>query len=53
MNVGFMSFVRSNEAYAPTCNLLEDASKFEHIKSFPGLLPYTTRDVYRYRSNTP
>lgn len=48
-NVGFMSFVRSNEAYTPACDMLEDDSRFEHVKSFPGLMPYTTREVYRYR----
>lgn len=53
MNVGFMSFVRSNEEYAAACSILENDSKFEHIKNFPGLLPSTTREVYRYRGNSP
>ncbi|MEY4484798.1 MAG: hypothetical protein RL693_2250 [Verrucomicrobiota bacterium] len=52
MNVGFMSFVRSSDEYGPTCRILEDDSKFEHLKSFPGLLPYTTREVYRYRGKS-
>ncbi len=52
VNVGFMSFVRSNEAYVPACDMIEDDSKFEHMRNFPGLLPYTTRDVYRYRGGS-
>ncbi len=53
MNVGFMSFVRSSKDLEAVCNVLEDTSKFEHIKSFPGLLPYTTREVYRYKDKHP
>ncbi|CAN5896730.1 hypothetical protein BH11VER1_BH11VER1_30640 [soil metagenome] len=52
MNVGFMSFVRTNKEYATICSLLEDDSRFEHLKTFPGLLPYTTREVYRYRGKS-
>lgn len=52
VNVGFISFVRSNEAYAPACDVVQDDSKFEHVRTFPGLLPYTTRDVYRYRGGS-
>lgn len=48
-NCGFMRFLRIQENTAPMCKLLEDDSLFERAHTFWGMLPYTTRDVYRYR----
>jgi hypothetical protein len=49
INVGFLRFLRIAPETRPTCQLLEDATVFDHVATLPGLLPYTTRDVFRYR----
>jgi hypothetical protein len=48
-NCGFMRFLRTQESTAPMCKLLEDEALFEHAATFWGMLPFTTRDVYRYK----
>ena len=48
VNVGFMRFVRLGVCH-DACAMLEDPTKFDHVTTLYGLLPYTTRDVYRYR----
>jgi hypothetical protein len=37
------------EDRAEYCALLEKSGKFEHVGSFPGLMSYASRDVFRYR----
>jgi len=53
VNVGFMKFVRTSPASRDACAILEDPAVFEHVATKYGLLPYTTRDVYRYRGGMP
>jgi hypothetical protein len=50
-NCGYMRYMRVQENTAPMCKVLEDDTLFEHAKTFWGLLPFTTRDVYRYRGH--
>jgi hypothetical protein len=50
-NCGYMRYMRVQENTAPMCKLLDDDALFEHAKTFWGLLPFTTRDVYRYRGH--
>jgi hypothetical protein len=52
MNVGYFKFLRDPvhaPNTAPMCKIMEDPAQFEHVATLPGLLPYTTRDVFRYK----
>ena len=51
VNVGYMRFIRS--AQPDVSAVLDDPAVFEHAGHFHGLLPYTSRDVFRYRGKTP
>jgi hypothetical protein len=48
INMGYMRFVRLGVT-RDACAVFEDPAKFDHVASLYGLLPYNTRDVYRYR----
>lgn len=51
VNVGYMRFIRSTQPGISA--MLDDPAIFEHAGHFPGLLPYTSRDVFRYRGKIP
>lgn len=48
VNVGHIEFARQF-GFADICAVIEDPQRFEHTRTFHGLLPSTTRDVFRYR----
>jgi hypothetical protein len=52
INVGFLRFVRTGPM-KEVCDVIEDPAKFDHVATLYGLLPYTTRDVFRYRKKSP
>lgn len=52
VNVGFLRFVRTG-VMKDVCQVLEDPARFDHVATLYGLLPYTTRDVFRYRKKNP
>ncbi|MGI8601603.1 MAG: hypothetical protein ACR2OZ_01255 [Verrucomicrobiales bacterium] len=49
INAGFIDFLRSAPGTAAIVAILDDPNRFEHPRTFYGLLPSTTREVYRYR----
>lgn len=53
INVGFLKFMRLKDETRPSCEVIEDPAIFEHVATLHGLLPYTTRDVFRYRGKAP
>jgi hypothetical protein len=53
INVGYLRYMRHSPGWQETYRFLEDPVNFEHIATFPGLLPYTTRDVFQYRGRKP
>lgn len=53
MNLGDLAFHKSNADLAPIIAILEDPTRFDHVGHFSGLMPFTSRDVYRYRRRLP
>ncbi|MEZ0389963.1 MAG: hypothetical protein ACAI34_22990 [Verrucomicrobium sp.] len=53
MNLGDVAFQKSFPAYAPIIQILEDPARFEHVKHLSGLMPFTSRDVFRYYGKNP
>ncbi|TLD71254.1 hypothetical protein FEM03_06885 [Phragmitibacter flavus] len=49
VNAGNIAFLRGSEATRDVTLMLEDAALFEPAGTFYGLLPFTTRSVFRYR----
>lgn len=52
INVGFLKFMRIKPETLPSCRIIEDPALFQHVATLPGLLPYTTRDVFLYKGKT-
>ena len=53
INVGFLKFMRIKPETLPSCRIIEDPALFRHVATLPGLLPYTTRDVFLYKGKAP
>lgn len=47
INVGMIEFARQY-GFGEICRILDDPREFEHLATLPGLLPSTTREVYRW-----
>jgi hypothetical protein len=50
INVGFIEFLRSTPENRDIIAILDDPRAFDHTNTFHGLLPFTTREVYRRRT---
>ncbi|WP_029190349.1 hypothetical protein [Verrucomicrobium spinosum] len=48
-NLGDVGFHKANPTLAEVIAILEDPAQFEHVGHFSGLMPFTSRDVFRYR----
>lgn len=53
MNLGNVPFHREIPAYTMVMKILDDPQRFEHVGHYSGLMPFTSRDVYRYRGTSP
>jgi hypothetical protein len=52
INVGFIEFLRASPETKDIVARLEDPGSFEHVRTLHGLLPFTTREVYRHRKRS-
>ena len=52
VNVGFLRFLREQPGTKDVCEALENPVLFEHVSVQYGLLPPTTRHVFRYRGKS-
>jgi hypothetical protein len=52
-NLGNVPFLKAHPPYTPIIEVLEDPARFSHVGHFPGLMPFTSRDVYKYLGKTP
>jgi len=48
VNAGGIEYAR-RFGFADVCAILDDPAQFEHVKTLPGLMHTTTREVYRWR----
>jgi hypothetical protein len=52
INTGMIEFARAY-GFAEVCAMLDDPAQFEHVATLMGLLPSTTREVYRWKPRSP